>query len=54
MKTEMLQGLSLTNGLEVSEITDLDIDASWLDFGEIFGNIFEGIGEFIGGIFEGI
>lgn len=53
MKTEMLQGLSLSSGSEIFELPDFDIDASWLDFGEVFGNIFEGIGEIIAGIFDG-
>lgn len=51
MKTEMLQGLSLSS----SNLIDLtDIDVSWLDFGEAFGGILEGIGELIAGIFEGL
>ena len=54
MKTEMLQGLSLTNGSELFNLPDFDIDTSWLYFGDVFGNIFEGIGEFIAGIFDGI
>ena len=53
MKTEMLKGLSLSSGSEVLDFSVVDIDASWLDFGEVFGNIFEGIGEFIAAIFEG-
>ncbi len=54
MKTEMLQGLSVSNGSEIFELPDFDIDASWLDFGDVFGNILEGIGEFIAGIFDGV
>lgn len=46
MKTEMLSGLSAA--ADWTEIPDLDIDASWLDFGDVF----EGIGEFIGGILD--
>jgi hypothetical protein len=53
MKTEMLQGISLSNGVEPSDLSDVDIDASWLDFGDVSGNISEGIGEFIAGIFDG-
>lgn len=54
MKTEMLQGLSFSNSTELLNQLDLDMDASWLDFGEVFGAIFEGIGDFVGGIFDGI
>lgn len=53
MKTEMLQGLSVSSGSEIPDLPDADIDSSWLDFGEVFGNIFEGIGDFIGAIFDG-
>lgn len=56
MKKEMLSGLSISTNTDTSwfDIPDLDIDASWLDFGEIFGGIVEGIGDFVGGIFDGI
>lgn len=54
MKTEMLSGLSVSSSSDWTEIPDLDIDASWLDFGEVFDGLLEGIGEFIGGIFDGI
>ena len=54
MKTEMLQGISISEGNEMFNFADFDIDTSWLDFGEVFGSIFEGIGEFVGGIFDGI
>lgn len=54
MKTEMLGGLSTSVSDDWQTIPDLDIDASWLDFGDIFGGIVEGIGDFIGGIFEGL
>ena len=52
MKTEMLQGLSLSNGSEILDLPDFDIDTSWLDFGDVFGNIIDGIGEFIARIFD--
>ena len=47
MKTEMLDGLT-TSAANVDwlEIPNLDIDASWLDLGDIFGGILEGIGDF--------
>lgn len=54
MKTEMLRGLSVSGSSEIPDLPNADIDSSWLDFGEILGNIFEGIGDFIGGIFDGI
>lgn len=54
MKTEMLSGLSVSSTTDWTNIPDLDIDASWLDFGDIFDGLLDGIGEFIGGIFEGI
>ncbi|GAA4273637.1 hypothetical protein U6A24_18290 [Aquimarina gracilis] len=54
MKTEMLSGLSNTTDVNWMEIPDLDIDASWLDFGDVFEGVLEGIGEFISAIFEGL
>lgn len=54
MKTEMLNGLSVSSATDWTEITDIDIDASWLDFGGVFDGILEGIGEFISGIFDGL
>lgn len=54
MKTEMLSGLSLSPTGDWTDIPDFDIDASWLDFGDVFDGIFEGIGEFISGIFDSI
>ncbi len=54
MKTEMLGGLATSVSADWLTIPDLDIDASWLDFGDAFGGVLEGIGEFIGGIFDGL
>lgn len=54
MKTEMLNGLSVSSTADWTEIPDLDIDSSWLDFGDVFDGVLEGIGEFIGGIFDGL
>lgn len=45
MKSEMLSGLSVSSNTDLFDIPNIDIDASWLDFGDVF----EGIGEFIGG-----
>lgn len=52
MKGEMLGGLAKNASADWLAIPNLDIDASWLDFGEIFEGIFKGIGEFIGGILD--
>ena len=54
MKTEMLSGLSVSTTADWIDIPNIDFDASWLDFGDIFDGLFEGIGEFIGGIFDGL
>lgn len=54
MKTEMLNGLSLSSVSDWTDIPDLDIDASWLDFGDVFEGLLDGIGEFISAIFDGI
>mgnify|MGYP000692886605 CR=1 FL=1 len=54
MKTEMLSGLSVSSNTDWTAITDIDIDSSWLDFGDIFDGLLEGIGEFIGGVFDGL
>lgn len=54
MKTEMLSGFSMTPNVNWMDISEIDIDASWLDFGDVFDGILEGIGEFIGGIFDGL
>lgn len=54
MKTEMLSGLANNVTASWVAIPDLDFDTSWLDFGDVFGGMLEGIGEFIGAIFEGL
>jgi len=54
MKTEMLHGLALTTGSDIFASSGFDIDASWLDFGDVFENIIDGIGEFIAGIDDGV
>ncbi len=54
MKTEMLSGLSTTAPADWTTIPNLDLDASWLDFGDTFEGIFEGIGDFVFAIFDGI
>ena len=61
MKSEMIQGLSVTEEESWFELPDIDFDLSWLDIGDAFegiGDTFEGIAEGIGdvisGIFEGL
>jgi len=54
MKKEMLNGLSVSSNADWTAIPDLDIDSSWLDFGDIFDGVLDGIGDFIFGIFEGL
>lgn len=48
MKSEMLSNFSSSTNITWLDIPDIDIDDSWLDF----GNLFEGIGEFIGAILD--
>ena len=48
MKSEMLSSFSGSTNSSWSEIPNLDIDDSWLDFGDFF----EGIGDFLGGILD--
>jgi hypothetical protein len=54
MKSEMLEGISLSDGVHLSELPDIDLDVSWLDFGPVFDGVLEGIGEFFAAIAEGI
>lgn len=53
MKAEMLDGIS-TSDINLSSLTDFDWDTSWLDLGELFGNILGGIGEFFSSIADSI
>ena len=59
MKTEILNTIATTTASSISavdwlSIPDLDIDASWLDFGDVFEGVLDGVGDFIAGIFDGI
>jgi hypothetical protein len=54
MKTEMLEGISITDSVHLTDMPDIDLDASWLDLGGILEGVLEGIGEFFGAILEGI
>lgn len=54
MKKEMLEGISNKDTSDWLQIGTYDIDASWLDLGDVFEGLLEGIGDFISGIFEGL
>jgi hypothetical protein len=46
MKAEMLEGISLTDSIHLTDLGDIDLDASWLDIGELVEGVLEGVGEF--------
>jgi hypothetical protein len=50
MKSEMLEGISSTDSVHLTEMTNVDLDSSWLDIGDLLGGILEGIGEFFSAI----
>lgn len=54
MKAEMLEGISLSDSTHLTDLPDLDLDASWLDMGETLGGVLEGIGEFFSEILSSI
>lgn len=54
MKTEMLNGISVSADTGWFGIPDMDIDASWLDFGGLFSEVFEGMGDLAGSTFAGL
>lgn len=54
MKAEMLEGISLTDSIHLPDLTDIDLDASWLDIGDLLGGMLEGIGEFFSSILSSI
>lgn len=54
MKGEMLEGIALTYTVHLSDLPELDLDASWLDMGEILSGVLEGIGDFFAAIAEGL
>jgi hypothetical protein len=54
MKAEMLEGISLTDSIHLTDLTEIDLDASWLDIGELVGGVLEGIGEFFSSILSSI
>jgi hypothetical protein len=53
MKSEMLEGISLTDSIHLSELSNVDLDASWLDIGDLLEGIMDGIGEFFSAIADG-
>ncbi len=50
MKAKMLEGISLTDSFHLADFPDVDLDASWLDLGDVFEGVLEGIGEFFSAI----
>jgi hypothetical protein len=54
MKAEMLEGISMTDSVHLTDLADIDLDASWLDIGELVGGVLEGIGEFFSSILSSI
>ena len=46
MKTEMLEGISSTDSIDLTKLPDVDLGASWLDIGEILAGILDGLGDF--------
>lgn len=54
MKSTMLEGISLSEGVDLTSLSVPDVDASWLDLGEVFEGVFEGLGEFFAAIISSI
>lgn len=54
MKAEMLEGISIVDTVHLIDLPDINLDASWLDIGEILGGLLEGIGEFFSSIADGL
>lgn len=54
MKAEMLEGISLTDTIHLVDLQEIDLDASWLDMGDLLGGVLEGIGDFFSAIAEGL
>ncbi len=53
MKTEMLEGISFSEAADLSDLPDFDLDASWLDIGDVVEGFFDGIGAFFSAIADG-
>jgi hypothetical protein len=54
MKGKMLEGISLSDNVDLTSLSAPDLDASWLDVGDLFDGVFEGIGEFFSAIISSI
>ena len=54
MKAEMLEGISLTDNVHLADLSEIDLDASWLDLGDVLDGVLNGIGAFFGAILEGL
>jgi hypothetical protein len=54
MKSEMLEGLSLSDTNHLIDFPDVDIDTSWVDIGSVLEGVLDGIGEFFSGIMDGL
>ena len=54
MKSTMLEGISTSEVASTPSIPTTELDASWLDIGNLLDGVFEGIGEFFSAIAEGI
>ena len=46
MKSTILEGVSMDSSFDLTELSNVDLDASWLDL----GSIFDGLGEFFSAI----
>jgi hypothetical protein len=53
MKAEMLEGISLTDSVHFVDLSNIDLDASWLDIGDLLSGVLEGIGDFFSAIADG-
>lgn len=54
MKTEMLHGLGTSPAVNWTQIPEIDIDSSWLDFADKFGSAVDGVGDVVGDILDGL
>lgn len=54
MRTEMLQDFTSAESLATIDFSGFNMESSWIYFGEVFGDVIEGVGEFFGYILEGV
>lgn len=54
MKSTMLEGISTSESVDMTSLSNIDLDASWLDFGDLLDGVLEGIGEFFAAIISSI